>query len=504
MRPTSEAGLTAWSTRQEGSDQHQISPMDHHDADLQRSQRRHRIGRRRLARTAAPSSFTSLFRSAAMIALLHMTNPCPSRAFQASVTPITQSRRISSSALGSGSSSNQNGGGPSSSSQKRIPKKPRFSQSAATSAAGGTTGPAPPRPRQVAKEPPRQTIRESPLPSQRTSAANAAAVPARPPAAAAPSMTTTTTTRRNGNYDDDYSAAAAPFRPPVRSSKSSSSSTVVNKERMWKDRPQSSINDLEDRLSKRWGTDMRQWTASDDFDDTDEDDDEEDNGAGPNSQYNGVDNKASTSASTSASSFPARPVKDPWLAAPPAALSDTSLPRSVLGAFAKAPASDRSPLAAFGGGPAKPKPAMDLSHLIADTPAAGGSSSTSSSEPKLKKKRVVEKLPIPLTRNGEPLYLTCEQAARLFQERPVTATTTTNNNRPRLAEDDTPSTDEKPPPSSSPPPLNWSELGITSPRLLENLRTMGCERPLASQRNSCVSILAGKDAVVGTYTGSGT
>lgn len=55
--------------------------------------------------------------------------------------------------------------------------------------------------------------------------------------------------------------------------------------------------------------------------------------------------------------------------------------------------------------------------------------------------------------------------------------------------------------SVSPP--SWSDLGVTSPILLENLESMKCLAPLSVQEKTTPAILTGNDVLVGTYTGSG-
>ena len=49
----------------------------------------------------------------------------------------------------------------------------------------------------------------------------------------------------------------------------------------------------------------------------------------------------------------------------------------------------------------------------------------------------------------------------------------------------------------------FEDLGITNPFLLQNLDIMGCSSPLPVQTKSCLSIIQGKDVLVGTHTGSG-
>jgi hypothetical protein len=95
---------------------------------------------------------------------------------------------------------------------------------------------------------------------------------------------------------------------------------------------------------------------------------------------------------------------------------------------------------------------------------------------------------------GNPLYLTLEQAQRDFESlQQVPGTDSSGEDHASsqsMAEFETRS--------------SWEELGITSPRLLENLkRVMSCGTPLSVQNKACPPILTGNDVLIGTYTGSG-
>ena len=98
-----------------------------------------------------------------------------------------------------------------------------------------------------------------------------------------------------------------------------------------------------------------------------------------------------------------------------------------------------------------------------------------------KRRRRQQSTPV-LNDNEQPIYLTLEQAQRDFEA-----------SSPENADD-----------SFQPlEPKSWTELGITSDTLLENLEKMGCARPLAVQDKACPSVVTGNDVLVGTYTGSG-
>lgn len=50
---------------------------------------------------------------------------------------------------------------------------------------------------------------------------------------------------------------------------------------------------------------------------------------------------------------------------------------------------------------------------------------------------------------------------------------------------------------------SWEDVGITNPILLQNLDDMGCDAPLPVQDKACPSIVSGNDVLVSTHTGSG-
>ena len=83
--------------------------------------------------------------------------------------------------------------------------------------------------------------------------------------------------------------------------------------------------------------------------------------------------------------------------------------------------------------------------------------------------------------DGNPIYLTLEQAQRNFEA--------------SLVQDEDSDVPHE--------PRSWKELGITSEILLMNLEAMGCGSPLSVQDKACPSVMTGNDVLVGTYTGSG-
>jgi len=94
--------------------------------------------------------------------------------------------------------------------------------------------------------------------------------------------------------------------------------------------------------------------------------------------------------------------------------------------------------------------------------------------------------------NGNPTYLTVQQAERNFEASLVAAhQAAVGDNGGVVAEYTPPST------------RSWEELGITSDELLDNLEKIGCEAPLSVQDKACPPVLSGNDALIGTYTGSG-
>jgi len=100
-----------------------------------------------------------------------------------------------------------------------------------------------------------------------------------------------------------------------------------------------------------------------------------------------------------------------------------------------------------------------------------------------------------LDEDGNPMFLTVEQAERNFEASLVAtqiAAAGEDNNEDGVV------TEYIPPETRS-----WEELGITSDELLDNLQRMGCGAPLSVQDKACPPILSGNDALIGTYTGSG-
>jgi primosomal protein N' len=101
---------------------------------------------------------------------------------------------------------------------------------------------------------------------------------------------------------------------------------------------------------------------------------------------------------------------------------------------------------------------------------------------------VVEPL---LDENGKPLLLTLEEARRRFES-------TVGDN----VLDAIDSTEESPIVALA-KSQSWEDLGITSPILLENLKSINCPTPLDVQVKSIPPAMTGNDVLIGTYTGSG-
>lgn len=100
--------------------------------------------------------------------------------------------------------------------------------------------------------------------------------------------------------------------------------------------------------------------------------------------------------------------------------------------------------------------------------------------------------------NGRPILFTVDEAFRRFRDM-VDAETMERIDAadvPILASNDNVDVRELEPPS-------WSDLGVTSPVLLENLDYMNCPTPLSVQEKTTPAVLTGNDVLVGTYTGSG-
>jgi superfamily II DNA/RNA helicase len=291
---------------------------------------------------------------------------------------------------------------------------------------------------------------------------------------------------------------------------------------MW--RNSKSIEQLEDRLASRWGTDLNTWTAKD------HDDDEEEVWDDPSTKVKGDVPK-----------FRARRVLDPWeksegVEATRPVVSGVSsklerraqLNQQRLQKENRGKQTENSTMEYYdeedvGYEPERTRSSKNdfvVDDLIAPKPAGGVGTfsrndnsggfffrklSTESSisvdesteKADVKRKERQEKNPAVslLDENGKPLFLTLKQAEKNFEESlrslgvdPSDYYKETQYLTNRYVAKDSQS---------------WEDLGISSPILLRNLEKMGCGRPLAVQTNSCSSIIRGKDVLVGTYTGSG-
>lgn len=105
----------------------------------------------------------------------------------------------------------------------------------------------------------------------------------------------------------------------------------------------------------------------------------------------------------------------------------------------------------------------------------------------VKKKRPKRKEPqleAVLDEDGNPMYLTLDQAERIVE-----------NILSSDSESNSPNSDI----------VDWEDVGITNPQLLDNLQSdeMICPSPLEVQIKSCPPIIAGNDVLLSTHTGSG-
>jgi hypothetical protein len=116
-----------------------------------------------------------------------------------------------------------------------------------------------------------------------------------------------------------------------------------------------------------------------------------------------------------------------------------------------------------------------------------------------KRERVMPPKPL-FDEKNKPLLLTVQQAMRTFEQRAATRRELQNGEEDD-DNDDNDSWDAEA--TFNNPTCSWSDLGITSPLLRENLNTMSCSTPLDVQDKACPPILTGQDVLVGTYTGSG-
>jgi superfamily II DNA/RNA helicase len=99
--------------------------------------------------------------------------------------------------------------------------------------------------------------------------------------------------------------------------------------------------------------------------------------------------------------------------------------------------------------------------------------------------RVSTSVPLLDPTSREPLFLTLAQAMNNFD-----ATMP-------------PVQDQLDEPNNNDAPPSWTQLGVTDGPLLDNLQRMRCSQPLSVQRRATPAILGTDDVLVGTYTGSG-
>jgi hypothetical protein len=271
-----------------------------------------------------------------------------------------------------------------------------------------------------------------------------------------------------------------------------------------------SVEDLEQILSNRWGTNLASFTAEDWDDDEEEDDDDyDDSGSGGNTRHG---NTATRNASSPI--FRGRPVVDPWSKITPSQRKEYY-------------DVDDEGYNKEGG---------DLDHLIAPRPAgASGRTKTNFNdggyflrrpppqnvEPKIEdeedqlhkpdapkkadRQRIApERL---LNKDGKPMLLSILQAEQLFREQLVGHETSklVSETVDNKAEDEDLEEELSPlvtfTAQSNP---QWSDIGVTETVLLENLKAIGCATPLPVQQNASPAILdKDRDIVIGTYTGSG-
>jgi len=354
----------------------------------------------------------------------------------------------------------------------------------------------------------------------------------------------TQTVHNDGSVDGTSSSTTTKTATKARqtrqqtSSLSSSSSvpttTVTHPtDRVWQSRKKS-VEELEGILAQRWGTSLSKFTAED-WDDGDGDGDD------------------GTTSSSDTVPFRAKPVTDPWkdgeyydeddegyagdggggrlghMISPRPAGSSGRIGRSDAVATTKTMTTTTTESST---------PPSSSSYFLRPPPSVprdsttNASSSSSSSSEKTttsknisrdassvdaptvdsshkKRERIV---PIALLdEDGDPICLTVQQAELLFHEMTDGATNTVTDQ-----DDDDDDDDEGDDEDEDESPLaamaaqqsdqQWTDLGITDPRLLENLAAMSCAKPLPVQRSACSAILtdaAATDIVIGTYTGSG-
>lgn len=278
-------------------------------------------------------------------------------------------------------------------------------------------------------------------------------------------------------------------------------SANLKTDKAWKTQSKS-IEELEAALSRRWGTNLQEWTAQDkDYDDDDDDDDEWVQDYVLSRRKGG-----------------ARPVQDPWEVGTlkPDDTPTRSLNQKrplhrldVTDLIQEEPVGgrgtmDRSSSNANEGGFFFRPPSAQSTATVSDPTSKDESKSTKSKrDGDDDKERSAKPAPLQPLRDtdGKPMFLTTEQAERNF-EAILQSESNTVNIDADLTESETLS-DGETEPSSLSSVIEWTDLGITSEILLENLKQMDCSNPLDVQKKACPSAREGKDVLVGTYTGSG-
>lgn len=271
-------------------------------------------------------------------------------------------------------------------------------------------------------------------------------------------------------------------RPETYSKRGKPNPTYVSPSVPWNSGK--SMEELESIMTNRWGTDSSKWSVDDDDDDEDyeivyEDDDgnvvNDDEGSSSNFFFNDPQKQQPDFYDADDVGFEpkSQPTKkktntdlnfDNIVAAKPAGGRGTS------GGFEVEDDEDE------GGFFFQPPedPARKNAPIQPPLP-----SKRQQSRPDLK--------PFARDENGNPIFLTLEQAQRNFKALV----------RPNDDEDEDEDLEW------DVPRKTWEELGVTSEVLLNNLQRMHCTAPLAVQDKACPSIITGQDVLVGTYTGSG-
>ena len=286
-------------------------------------------------------------------------------------------------------------------------------------------------------------------------------------------------------------------------------------------RNKKSIEELEERLTSRWGTNLSKWTAQDGELDLD-----------------GEEERGDSKHSDATPVFRARPVQDPWAVNKTGEKKSPSFWESSVdnahdksAGLARRAQRNQERLQAAKGQPDAPefddegdvgfeprankrsdRSGLDMDDLTGEEPVGGrgtfqhktdvGSTQQETfffSPPpvrpteesdgvkerpeKRESRRRDPSIPV-LGEDGNPILLTLQQANANFHD-----SLHTDGDRDDM--------------NQSEKPCEWADLGITSPFLLQNLKNMQCERPLSVQEKACRPVIEKHDVLVGTYTGSG-